>query len=85
MSYLIHHGVEGQKCGVRRYQNPDGSLKGPAAREHMESFSKDDLYRNKQNYKINKKYDPKINKYDAKQAKQEQKLDHVTSDKKEKK
>lgn len=25
-SYLMHHGIKGQKWGVRQYQNPDGSL-----------------------------------------------------------
>lgn len=23
---LMHHGIKGQKWGVRRFQNPDGSL-----------------------------------------------------------
>lgn len=31
--YLEHHGVKGQKHGVRQYQNPDGSLT-PEGREH---------------------------------------------------
>ena len=26
MNELYHHGIKGQKWGVRRYQNPDGSL-----------------------------------------------------------
>lgn len=25
MNELYHHGIKGQKWGVRRYQNPDGS------------------------------------------------------------
>jgi len=24
--YLIHHGIKGQKWGIRNYQNEDGSL-----------------------------------------------------------
>jgi len=33
LTYLAHHGVKGQKHGVRQWQNPDGSLT-PAGRIH---------------------------------------------------
>lgn len=38
-SYLAHHGVKGQKWGVRRYQNTDGTLtaEGKAKKARSES------------------------------------------------
>lgn len=35
--YLAHHGVKGQKWGVRRYQNQDGSLTEEGHRRYSKS------------------------------------------------
>lgn len=37
--YLAHHGIKGQRWGVRRYQNPDGTLteKGKARLEKKDN------------------------------------------------
>lgn len=34
-SYLMHHGVKGQKWGVRRYQNEDGTLTDAGKRKYL--------------------------------------------------
>ena len=47
--YLAHHGIKGQRWGIRRYQNPDGTLT-PAGRERYYKDRVKELkkeYRNK--------------------------------------
>lgn len=34
---LYHHGIKGQRWGVRRYQNPDGSLKDASKKRYVKS------------------------------------------------
>lgn len=54
-NYLEHHGVKGQRWGVRRYQNVDGSLteKGRKRLKKWETYVEDS--RSKKIAKVNKK------------------------------
>ena len=66
-SYLIHHGVPGQKWGYRRWQNEDGSLT-PEGREHYGRIKENGAYVLKKGSTVNrvstlKKEKLKGNKY----------------------
>ena len=37
MNYIEHHGIKGMKWGVRRYQNPDGSLTAAGKKRYSSS------------------------------------------------
>ena len=40
-TYLTHHGIKGQKWGVRRYRNEDGSLTNAGKRRYAKQAEKD--------------------------------------------
>lgn len=57
MSELNHHGIQGQKWGKRRYQNPDGTLTAEGRIRYNADGSKRKLDdKHKQDYKMKKHY-----------------------------
>lgn len=43
-TFIAHHGIKGQKWGVRRFQNADGSLTKAGKERYNEQNSSDCLY-----------------------------------------
>lgn len=76
MSELSHHGVKGQKWGVRRYQNKDGSLTAKGKRK-LAAYKKRELK------KLDSRYD--IGELDRKRTKLEDKYGSSRDPKKQQK
>lgn len=57
---LVHHGIKGQKWGVRRYQNQNGSLT-PEGKEHRDKREGRNKYRVKDSSTVNKSENKKPN------------------------
>lgn len=62
MDELRHHGIKGQRWGVRRFQNADGSLT-TAGKKRLEKAEKKDIAWATRNYdKITSKANKKVSK-----------------------
>ena len=55
--YLYHHGIKGQKWGVRRYRNEDGSLTSAGKKRYYTGHTGIGSARKNHLARINKRYD----------------------------
>lgn len=93
---LYHHGVKGQKWGVRRYRNPDGSLTDEGRRhiyqdkiQKRNSYnkSKEKFKQTKKEYRLNKreiKRNKELSRYEKKKLINDQKSKVIESKMKKK-
>ena len=58
--YLCHHGIKGQKWGIRRFQNPDGTLTVTG----KQRYYKDDKTLNEEGHKALAKESKKLARYE---------------------
>lgn len=49
-SELCHHGIKGQKWGIRRFRNSDGSLTAAGKRRRAENYSDEQMMRDRRIY-----------------------------------
>ena len=86
--YLVHHGILGQKWGIRRYQNADGSLTAIGKKRVSHKYQNIDGSLNERGidhrYKFADKQIAKNDKYYAKQLKKYQKRLDKSTDEEEK-
>lgn len=55
--YLVHHGILGMKWGIRRYQNPDGSLTPAGEKRYLKQESNQSFTKNSDgSYTVPKNY-----------------------------
>jgi len=62
---LYHHGILGQKWGVRRYQNPDGTLTEAGKKRY---YNPDGSYTEAGKKKLAKEYQNKLNQIESGRA-----------------
>lgn len=60
---LYHHGVKGQKWGVRRYEDENGKLTDVGKKHYYNTDSNGRLSLNNNGYKYNRESHQKVKKY----------------------